>query len=315
MNFKAAARCAGIIASLLALNGAAAFAQVFQADPTIFHYKGRYYLYGTDGAAPDAGTRVLVSSDGQSFKSGEPALKKGDAYGTKGFWAPQVWRYGRKFYMAYTANEHIAIATSDAPTGPFKGDSVSIIPEQKTIDPYVFIDDDGKKYLFHVEFKGGNKIYAAEMKNDFSGIIPSTDVLCVEAQALWETVMASVVEGPTVIKHNGWYYLIYSANHYLSKSYAVGYAVSKSPLGPWEKSTHNPILNTASTGLPGVGHGDLFFDDNGKMYYVCHTHNSDSVVSPRKTGVVSAYFEKDKNGGADELVMDGKTFSYLKLTR
>ena len=207
------------------------------------------------------------------------------------------------------------IPGSNSPVGPFTGENVSIIPAQKTIDPYVFQDDDGKKYLYHVEFSGGNKIYVAQLKDDLSGIIAETDTLCVSAQAPWETVMANVVEGPTVIKHNGWYYLIYSANHFMSKSYAVGYAVSKSPFGPFVKNVSNPILSTANTGVPGVGHGDLFFDNSGKMFYVFHTHNADSAVSPRKTAVVSARFEKNQAGGADELKMDGKTFEYLKPAR
>lgn len=293
---------------------------VYQEDPTIFHYDGLYYLYGTDGSAPDAGIKVFVSKDARSFmlhtgRDSGFALKKGEAYGTKGFWAPQVLAANKKFYIAYTANEHIAIASSNYPVGPFTGENVCIIPDQKTIDPYVFMDEDGKKYLYHVEFSGGNKIYAAQLKDDLSGIIAGTDTLCVSAEAPWETVMANVVEGPTVIKHNGWYYLIYSANHFLSKSYAVGYAVSKSPLGPFVKNVANPILSTANTGVPGVGHGDLFFDNNGKMFYVFHTHNSDSAVSPRKTAVVSAHFDKNKNGGADELKMDGKNFYYLKPGR
>lgn len=293
---------------------------IYQADPTIFHHGGLYYLYGTDGSTPDEGIKVWVSKDAKSFKPGHPtdsgfALRKGDAFGTKGFWAPQIWTSDKKYYIAYTANEHIAIASSDAPTGPFKGANTSIIPEQKTIDPYVFTDDDGKKYLYHVEFDNGNKIFVALLKSDLSGIVRETDVLCVQAQAPWETVMASVVEGPTVIKHNGWYYLIYSANHFLSKSYAVGYATSKSPLGPWTKSETNPILSTANTGAPGVGHGDLFFDQTGRMFYICHTHYSDSAVSPRKTAVVSASFEKDKNGGPDPLKMNGKTFRYLQSAR
>lgn len=85
------------------------------ADPTIFCDKGTYYLYGT--GRPD-GFPVYTSTDlhnWQLYKRN--ALLKGDSYGTTGFWAPQVFRHDGKYYMAYTANEHIAIAESDRQNG------------------------------------------------------------------------------------------------------------------------------------------------------------------------------------------------------
>ncbi len=46
-------------------------------------------------------------------------LGQEDAFGDKGFWAPQVFSYDGRFYMAYTANEKMSLATSDNPLGPF----------------------------------------------------------------------------------------------------------------------------------------------------------------------------------------------------
>ena len=54
-------------------------------------------------------------------------------------------------------------------------------------------------------------------------------------------------EGATVLKTRFGgrtrYYLTYSANNSAGPQYAVGYAVSESPLGPFHKSPTNPILN------------------------------------------------------------------------
>lgn len=36
--------------------------------------------------------------------------------------------------------------------------------------------------------------------------------------------------------------MMYSANYYKGKNYAVGYATAKSPLGPFVKSNDNPVL-------------------------------------------------------------------------
>ena len=47
-------------------------------------------------------------------------------------------------------------------------------------------------------------------------------------------------ESPFLIKHNGYYYLSYSTNDFRNKDYFLGYAVSKSPLGPYKK--HEKLL-------------------------------------------------------------------------
>jgi beta-xylosidase len=288
---------------------------LYMADPTIYCYNGNYYLYGTYDVNSNDGIKVYVSKSLTTFseKSSFLALKKGDAYGTANFWAPQIWKNNGKFYMAYVANEHIAIAEASNPKGPFIGGKEPLIKNKKTIDPFLFKDDNGKIYLFHVEFSGGNKIYVAQLKDDLSGIYDNTDSLCLFAQDNWEKIMGNVIEGPTVLKHNGWYYLIYSANHFKSKYYAVGYAISKSVYGPWKRSNDNPILSIEGTGKSGTGHGDIFYNKSYEMYYVFHTHNSDSTIGPRKTALTKAYFIADKNGGPDRLVFDQRKMQYFKL--
>ena len=44
------------------------------------------------------------------------------------------------------------------------------------------------------------------------------------------------MSGPSVFKIDSTYYMLYSANNFKSSNYAVGYATSSSPLGPWNKS-------------------------------------------------------------------------------
>lgn len=95
---------------------------IYLADPTIFFHEGIYYLYGTGKS--NEGFLVYTSTDMKLWEGpkgvGEGfALRKGDAYGNRGFWAPQVFFYNNKFYMVYTANESIAIAESNSPLGPF----------------------------------------------------------------------------------------------------------------------------------------------------------------------------------------------------
>lgn len=293
-------------------------APVFQADPTVFYYDGMYYLYGTNDVDPNIGFQVYTSSDLKSWQGPRGvnngyALIKDDVYGDNGFWAPQVWHENGKFYMAYTANENIAIAESNSLLGPFtQTDKTNIQTSTKIIDPFVFTDDDGKKYLYHVRLSNGNRIFVAEMTDDYTAIDASTLKECIVATGGWEkTAGASVAEGPTVFKHNGLYYMVYSANDFRNQHYAVGYAISNSVYGPWEKYEDNPILSMHNMNWPGVGHGDVMWDKENNPYYVFHGHYARSQVTPRRTALVKLVFEKDDDTGIDKLVVDEETFVFM----
>jgi xylan 1,4-beta-xylosidase len=71
-----------------------------------------------------------------------------------------------------------------------------------------------------------------------------------------------------VFKQGDVYYMLYSANDFRNKDYAVGYATSNSPFGPWDKENNSPFISRSIIGQPGTGHGDLFYDAQGNMQYV-----------------------------------------------
>lgn len=293
------------------------------ADPAMLYYRGMYYLYGTVEKNANEGFLVYTSADMKTWKAAAEvnngyALRKGDAYGTANFWAPQVFFYKNKFYMAYVANENIAIAESESPSGPFTQKvKQPLAASVKQIDPFVFIDNNGKKYLYHVRLSGGNKLFVAEMTDDFSAIKPHTLHECITATDKWENAANTswpVTEGPSLLKHKNLYYLFYTANDFRNPDYAVGYAISNHPEGPWKKYAGNPIISKKNIGRNGTGHGDFITDKKGNLLYVFHTHYSDSVVAPRTTAVVRMRFEKDKKGGADKLIADGQNFYYVKTS-
>lgn len=290
---------------------------IFLADPTVFEDKGKYYLYGTSSSQ---GFLVYESADRVTWRQPRDstrrlALKRGEAFGTSGFWAPQVFTWKGSYYMAYTANEQIAIAKASGPTGPFTQDSlVALSGTGKQIDPFIFFDTNGKIYLYHVKLQNGNRIFVTEMKPDLSDVIPGTEKECIASTEPWENTAKSewpVAEGPTVLKHKNTYYLIYSANDFRNKDYAVGYATSSSPTGPWKKYTGNPIISRHTVKHNGSGHGDVFIDQKRQLHYVLHTHHSDDRVSPRATAVVPLKFKNLKKG-ADMLEADGGSFEWLK---
>lgn len=292
---------------------------IYLADPTIFNHKGIYFLYGTVGGNANNGFIVYTSKDMKLWKKGTKnrggfALKKGDAYGRANFWAPQVFMNNNTFYMAYVADENIAIATSENPAGPFTQKNIQPLDAPvKQIDPFVFIDNDGKKYLYHVRLTNGNKIFVAEMEHDLSAIKPGTLKECITATEPWENTANApwpVTEGPSIIKHENVYYLFYTANDFRNPDYAVGYATSNTPYGPWKKYAGNPIISNKNIGVNGTGHGDFVMDAQNNLSYVFHTHFSDSVVAPRKTAIVKVMFLKDGRSPIDKLVVDKKSFHF-----
>ncbi|MGV3642361.1 MAG: glycoside hydrolase family 43 protein [Adhaeribacter sp.] len=293
------------------------------ADPAIFFHKGTYYLYGTGGdKTNNQGFVVYTSPDMKSWEGPKGAkngyaLAMGDAFGERGFWAPQVFHHNNKFYMAYTANESIAFAQSDSPLGPFtQQEKKALASSVRQIDPYFFIDDDGKKYLYHVRVAdGANRLFVAEIADDFSALKPESLRQVLEADQTWENTENdkwSVTEGPTLMKHNGLYYFIYSANHFRSPNYAVGYAVGKSPLGPFVKAAESPILSRKDVGFNGTGHGDFLIGKGKDLNYVFHTHQSATAIGPRKTAMVKFRFAKDPAGGHDLLKVEPQTFRFLQ---
>jgi len=270
------------------------------ADPSIYSENGKFYLSGTRGGSP-AGFVLLESTNltEWSLSTSDPTgmmLKKGDStYGESGFWAPQIFKDNAQYYLTYTASEHVAIASSPTLNGKYTQSTIeSIDPDAKNIDSYLFKNDDGKYYLYHVRFNNANYIWVAEFNMATGKINKQTLKQCLTKTQSWEATSAYVsnpiMEGPTVIKKEGLYYLFYSANHFQSIDYAVGYATATSPLGPWTKNPNNPIIHRSIVNENGSGHGDLFFDNQGNPFYVYHVHQSDTVVAPRKTRIVPLNF-------------------------
>ena len=291
---------------------------IYLADPAIFNNKGVYYLYGTVEQNVNNGFIAYTSTDLINWKitgnnNNGYVLSKGDAFGTGNFWAPQVFKNAGKILMAYAADENIAIATSQQAGGPFlQKDKLPLKANVKQIDPFVFRDDDGKTYLYHVRLQEGNKIFVAEMEDDLSAIKPATLTECITANEAWENTTNSpwpVAEGPTVLKHNNIYYLFYSANDFRNPNYAVGYATSESPYGPWKKYEGNPIISKKNIGVNGTGHGDFFLDKYDNLQYVFHTHFSDSKVWPRKTAIFAGSFIDTP--GRQGFLINTTTFHYL----
>jgi beta-xylosidase len=250
---------------------------------------------------------VYVSDDLKNWTvpSGVPnglALHKDDVYANRWFWAPEVYAINGKFYMYFSADEHICVATSDSPLGPFKQEvQKSMLETEKSIDNSLFIDDDGTPYLFWVRFNDGNNVWVAQLEKNLTDLKPETMRHCIHVSQPWEEIWPRVNEGPFVIKRNGVYFMTYSANSYESQLYGVGVATATNINGPWIKYQNNPILQKPGN-LVGVGHHALFTDKDGKLRIVFHAHNSSTQIHSRQMYISTVNF--DMRDGKEVMTID-----------
>lgn len=260
-------------------------------DPFIMLHNGTYYAYGTNAAD---GIEVYTSDDLMKWVKSPAglALHKNDSWADRWFWAPEVYYIAEKnkFFMYYSADEHICVATSDSPLGPFvQKVKEPMITDEKCIDNSLYIDDDGTPYLTFVRFNDGNNIWVAELENDLTTIKKETMQPCLHVSQEWEEVWPRVNEGSFIVKHKGLYYMSYSGNSYESPFYAVGYATATSPMGPWTKYEKNPILQKPGE-LVGVGHSAMFTDKAGKLRIVFHAHHNQQNIHPRRMYIADITF-------------------------
>ncbi len=274
------------------------------ADPFVLLAGGKYYHYSTND--PD-GYHVLISDDLIHWEDGGYCLHKNDVNGDKWFWAPEVLALREKYYMVYTSEEHLGLAVSDSPKGPFVQIRREWLSERQAIDGHFMVDGDGAVYLYYVRFDHGNVLYGVKLAGSAEEFIAlaaegsvkiddASEVRLLSSEEEWETHMGRITEGPFVLRHNGKYYLTYSANDYRSPRYAIGYAVSDSPLGTFVKYGGNPILERKEP-ITGVGHHSFTTSKDGsRLICVYHCHNSLTNIHPRMTCIDLAEFIPTDNG-------------------
>lgn len=284
--------------------GEAVEGQLLLADPFLLKDGGWYYIYGTHAAD---GIVVYRSKDLKSWSNrcgnakNALALHKDDVWGDKMFWAPEVYKVGDRYLMTYSCEEHICYAESSSPMGPFvQRVHQPYLPQEKGIDSSIFIDDDGRAYMFWVRFTNGNAIWVAEMSDDLRHVkLETARHLLDAAEGTWEYQMGRVVEGPTVMKLGHKYYLTYSANDYRSQDYGVGLAVADNPMGPYKRYEGNPILYR-HMGRYGTGHHALFRGRH-RDYIIYHAHHSATRIHQRQTLIAPLIIKRAKGKGRTDV--------------
>ena len=219
---------------------------MYTADPSAHVWKdGRLYVYASHDIAPPHGCDLMdryhvFSTDDMVHWTdhGEILNSAQVSWGRKegGFmWAPDcAYKNGTYyFYFPHPSGTNwndswkIGVATSRKPAEGFKVKGY-IEGMDPLIDPCVFVDDDGQAYIYN---GGGGLCKGGKLKDnmmELDGPMQTMEGLEDFHEATW------------IHKYNGKYYLSYSDNHDENWNDGVKgdnrmrYAVSDSPLGPWE---------------------------------------------------------------------------------
>lgn len=243
----------------------------YTSDPTALVYGDKVYLYTGHDSQTRFGSNdpqewlVFSSADLSRWQEHPVPLKKDDfewAANKENTWAWGAHAIERdgKFYMYVTVADpinqanKIGVAVSDNPIGSFK-DAIGkpLISEgMSTIDPSVFIDDDGQAYIF---WGGFGQSFYAKLKNNMIEL--DSPVMPIDGY------LVDFASGTRIHKHNDWYYLVYTSG----SPNKISYVMSRSIDGPWEyggvvnevpgnsSSNHHSIIN-----FKGI---DYFFYHNG----------------------------------------------------
>jgi len=210
------------------------------------------------------------------------------------FWAPHITYYDGKYYVYYSTmlNDDdestgmgIGVAVADHPEGPYKdkGEPVLAGISFDTIDPFVYDDEDGKRYMYWGS--NGMPIYAQELSADGMSVVGE------KTEAIWAGQFDvrdgydKLVEAPWVIKRANYYYMFYSGDYCCQDSghnahYSVMVARSESPVGPFEIYAGNPILEMNDRFLA-PGHNAVIQDDAGQDWMLYHAYD---LIHPDVSG-------------------------------
>ena len=231
----------------------------FTADPAPMVHNDTIFLYTSHDEDDAKGFKMLdwllyTSTDMVNWTDhGVVASLKNFTWAKQdnGAWAVQCIERNGKFYLYCPMHGGgIGVLVSDSPYGPFKDPlGKKLINSDHVwndIDPTPFIDDDGQAYLYW----GNPDLYYVKLNEDmisYSGEIIKEP-----------TKPKNYQEGPWAWKKNKHYYMAYAST---CCPEGIGYAMSNSPLGPWE---YKGMIIDASKKTNGNHPGII--DYKGKSY-------------------------------------------------
>lgn len=257
---------------------------------------GRLYLYGSydlSGSKEYCSDKMHVFSTddmihwtdhGVAFRSADvPWAEEGSM-----LYAPDCIHRAGKYYLYFCMNNAIeGVAESDNPWGPFTRPTPIEHADGDSIDPAIFVDDDGQAYYYWGQFS----LRGARMNGDMRTL----DAASINRRVIDEK-RHGFHEGASMRKRNGLYYLVYT-DITRGRATCMGYAVSKSPLGPFE---YRGIIvdNIGCDPKTWNNHGSIA-EFNGQWYVFYHRSSQNGVTCRRMCAEPISF---DENGDIREVL-------------
>jgi arabinan endo-1,5-alpha-L-arabinosidase len=249
---------------------------------------------------------ILRSKDLVSFSYVGDALSELPSYAAADadLWAPEIQYFNGQYFLYFVVTNTLAggnaigVATSKSPAGPWThAETPTVEPhpapccagsKRWVYDPYVLLDEGGKKYIYYGSYFGGLSVRS--LSDDGMISDPVTQV---------EVAIPNRYEGAYVQRRGEWYYLFGSASDCCNgplSGYSVFAGRSKSPLGPFVDKDGVPLLAGRVGGTPvlsmngnrwvGAGHNAVLTDFAGQDWIIYHAIDVDKP-----------YFEKSADPG------------------
>jgi beta-xylosidase len=267
------------------------------ADPSVIRVNNKYFAVGTSSEwAPHF--PVYQSVDLKNWRQTGYVFDKTPEWASGSFWAPEYYKIKDTYYIYYTARRkadntsYIGVATSKYPNRGFTDHGVLIAFGKEAIDAFVF-NDNGQLYITF-------KAYGLDKRPiEILGSKLSADGLKLEGEpfSLLKDEQRIGMEGQSILKKDGYYYLFYSAGDCcgVGCSYNVRVARAKNITGPYEVYAGNPILSENAK-WKCMGHGTFVKGPNGADFYLHHAYNKESTVFTGRQGMISELVWPQKNG-------------------
>lgn len=256
----------------------------FTTDPAPMVYSDTLYLYtGHDEAGADffwmQEWRVYSTADMVNWTDhGSPLAIEDFSWGDDRAWAPQCVERNGKFYFYVPLHSKVSgtmaigVAVGDSPVGPFKDALGKPLYDGSWdhIDPTVFVDDDGRAYIYW----GNPNIYYAELNDDMISFKSEVKVLEQTEDSFGAPSPKNRVKGkkykdtytecPWFYKRGDKYYLLYAAGGVPEH---ISYSMSDSPMGPWKYMGEIMQLHDTGSFTNHCGVADF----KGNSYFFYHT--------------------------------------------
>ncbi|RTQ48137.1 glycoside hydrolase family 43 protein [Hymenobacter gummosus] len=255
----------------------------FYPDPSVIRVGTDYYLVNsTFSYFP--GIPVFHSKDLKNWKQIGNVISRpsqmnflGDRM-TRGLFAPAIEHHNGTYYVTCTQIDHKGnfVVTAKSPAGPWS-DPV-FLPEVRGIDPSLFFEGDKAYVIYNSDPPDRKPLYDGHRSIKIIELDPVKLTTVGEPQIL---VNGGVdlskkpvwIEGPHIMKRNGWYYL-YAAEGGTSVNHTEVVFRSKAVLGPYVPYEKNPILSQRELPrdrkdpITSAGHAQFVDGPDGKTYAI-----------------------------------------------